>query len=403
MFATVITTIQEPSVSVRALAAKLVDCDGHLVVAGDAKGPSAFSLATEGIAIDRVRFLSLENQLQGPFRLARELPTGHYCRKNVAYLDAIAHGATCIYETDDDNRPLDSWKLHDEYLREPVFAYAEDQKAAENDKPLTLALSPSNLAARDRGEGTREVAELISSDAPAARHGVKPADQHSARWINVYRHFSEELIWPRGLPLDEIHRSMTTSAKPPNGVTPVHSENGETWAPIQQGLADGSPDVDAVWRLVLDREFRFEIRDSLYLLPGTWCPFNTQSTWWWPAVYPLLYVPSHCSFRMCDIWKSLIAQRCLWELGAGVVFHAAEVYQERNPHNLMRDFGDEVPGYLKNQQIAGILEQIVLSPERSEVADNLRRCYTALVHADIFPSEELALVDAWLDDLRGAR
>jgi len=353
MFATVITTIQEPTASVRTLAAKLVDCDGHIVVAGDAKGPSSFSLTAEGMTTDRVSFLSLENQLQGPFRLARELPTGHYCRKNVAYLNAIANGASCIYETDDDNAPLPSWTPRSEYISSHVYATAS------------------------------------SGDAP--------------NWANVYRHFSDYLIWPRGLPLDEIHGSMTTSSTPPRGIVPAHSEDGETWAPIQQGLADGSPDVDAVWRLVLDQDFRFETRDSLYLPPGTWCPFNTQSTWWWPAVYPLLYVPSHCSFRMCDIWKSFVAQRCLWELGAGVVFHTAEVYQERNPHNLMRDFGDEVPGYLKNQDIASILEETALSPGRAEVADNLRTCYTALVLAEIFPSEELDLVDTWLDDLRGVR
>ena len=38
----------------------------------------------------------------------------------------------------------------------------------------------------------------------------------------------------------------------------------------------------------------------------------------------LMYLPSTCTFRMTDIWRSLIAQRCLWELGQGVVFHAAD-------------------------------------------------------------------------------
>ena len=31
-------------------------------------------------------------------------------------------------------------------------------------------------------------------------------------------------------------------------------------SPIQQGLADGSPDVDAIWRLVLAKPFRFQSR-----------------------------------------------------------------------------------------------------------------------------------------------
>jgi hypothetical protein len=37
--------------------------------------------------------------------LAESLPTGHYARKNIAYLHAIRSGARCIYETDDDNAP----------------------------------------------------------------------------------------------------------------------------------------------------------------------------------------------------------------------------------------------------------------------------------------------------------
>jgi hypothetical protein len=108
-------------------------------------------------------------------------------------------------------------------------------------------------------------------------------------------------------------------------------------------LADHSPDVDAVWRLVLDRPFCFDKGESLYLAPGTWCPFNSQSTWWWPEAYPLLYLPSFCTFRMTDIWRSFVAQRCLWAVGQGVAFHASEVAQARNQHNLMRDFEDEVP------------------------------------------------------------
>ena len=102
---------------------------------------------------------------------------------------------------------------------------------------------------------------------------------------------------------------------------------------------------------------------------------------------------------MCDIWKSLVAQRCLWELGTGVVFHAPEVWQERNVHNLMRDFSDEIPGYQQNHRIAEILATTDLQPGIENVGDNLRRCYVSLARHDIFPSKELNLVDAWIDGL----
>ncbi len=343
----VITTIQRPTDSVRALAARLAGDRGHLVIAGDTKGPDQFDLAdVDRFSNDQLTFLSIEAQLSSGFKLAERLPTKHYSRKNIGYLHAIRAGASCIYETDDDNRPLDSWRPRTEYI--------------DNATVLQVA-EPDN----------------------------------QPNWVNVYRHFTGENIWPRGLPLDRIHDQIVDCSD----WAPPTNDARSPWAPIQQGLADGSPDVDAIWRLVLDREFTFQQATSVLLTPGQWCPFNTQSTWWWPVVYPLLYIPSFCSFRMCDIWKSFVAQRCLWQLGTGVVFHAPEVWQQRNVHNLMRDFNDEVPGYQQNDRIAKILRGVDLVPGADRVADNLLACYEALVADGIFPADELDLVRVWIGDL----
>lgn len=346
MLYTVITTIQRPTACVRNLASRLSEIEGRMIVAGDSKGPDAFTLQeVEGFTNDHLIFLNLEDQLKGDFELARLLPIKHYARKNIGYLKAIQQGASCIYETDDDNGPLECWEPRQEYLSEATEVRA---------------------------------------------HGSE-----SPSWVNVYRHFSDQNIWPRGLPLNQIHRPIDVLTQK----IPMAGDPDQIWAPIQQGLADGAPDVDAIWRLVMDREFCFEKRESVIVPPGQWCPFNTQSTWWWPAVYPLLYVPSYCSFRMCDIWKSFVAQRCLWELGAGVVFHAAEVWQERNLHSLIRDFQDEIPGYLQNNRLVQVLEALPLKTGTEEVAGNLRRCYEALIAEQIFPEKELALVDAWIEGI----
>lgn len=355
MFYTVITTIQRPTASVLRLAEFLREDAGNLVIAGDTKGPDSFDLSdVDGFGASQLAFLDIDAQLASGFTVTQWLPTKHYCRKNVGYLHAMKAGATCIYETDDDNHPMQGWKIRDERVARPRFVTTE----------------------------------------PTSQEG-------SATWVNVYRHFSDELIWPRGLPLNQIHEKSVITGEASIAFEATANDDG-FWAPIQQGLANIAPDVDAIWRLVLDREFEFESRDSVMLTPGQWCPFNTQTTWWWPTVYPLLYVPSYCSFRMCDIWKSFVAQRCLWELGAGVVFHPPEVDQARNPHNLMRDFNDEVPGYESNDSIARILEDTKLEAGNDEVANNLVRCYESLVSHEIFPEKELPIVKAWIDDVNQA-
>lgn len=281
----------------------------------------------------------IERQLKLPFELASRLPENHYSRKNLGYLIAMKQGATSIYETDDDNMPLPVWER----------------------RSLTVTARPID---------------------------ARP-------WANVYRFFSpDSLLWPRGFPLElaNDHEACSVGQE-----LPLRRVD----APIQQGLANGAPDVDAIWRLLLGEEHTFgqDRGESVLLAPGTWCPFNSQSTWWWVAAYPLMYLPSFCSFRMTDIWRSFVAQRCLWELGYGVVFHGAEVVQDRNTHNLMRDFQDEIPGYLGNRRMCDLLHDLPLASGRDAVARNLRRCYEALVDAAFVPAVELALVDAWLADL----
>src|ERR1043166_7606165 len=103
---------------------------------------------------------------------------------------------------------------------------------------------------------------------------------------------------------------------------------------------------------------------------------------------------------MCDIWKSFVAQRCLWELGYGITFHAPEVFQDRNQHDLDRDFADEVPGYTRNKEIANVLSRLQLRSGEAQISDNLHRCYEALIAAKIFPPAELGLVELWLENFR---
>ena len=325
---TVITTIQIPTASVLEMVHVGMQNGIRTIAVGDRKTPKV-------AWPDGVDFLSLENQMALGFELAALLPENHYARKNMGYLFAMSRGGSVIFDTDDDNVPLASWR--------------------------------------------RRTVETIAQ--PCLQTG----------WINAYRWFTPSHIWPRGFPLEQIR---SEGSQPEIGAPLTVN------APLQQGLANGSPDVDAVWRLTLDEEFFFQDKHSIYLPSGAWCPFNSQSTWWFPEAYSLMYLPSHVSFRMTDIWRSFIAQRCLWAMGYGVVFHGPEMFQKRNTHNLLRDFEQEIPGYLGNSRICEALESVQLSGKREATPDNLHRCYKALVGAGFVSAEEMPLVEAWLQDIK---
>lgn len=328
-FAAILTTIQPPTEQVHQLLARLVPLDATLYVAGDSKGPAAFETKN-------TLFLSLADQKSSSWRLAALLGERHYARKNIAYLTAVARGARRLYETDDDTAPNARWAI------------------------------PAERLSADRAE--------------------------AGRWANVYRLFSRDLCWPRGLPLDAIHDAVSRG--------PAET----VWAPIQQGLIDGNTDVDAIWRLLWSHDIAFDAGAAPVHLPkGVWCPFNSQSTWWWEAAFPLLYLPFNCSFRMTDIWRGFIAQRCLWEMDAHLAFSPPDSFQLRNPHDLMVDFEQEVPGYLGNRKLVGVLEDLALQSGPDSASANLVACYRALIQAGFFPDRELALVEAFAADMAEAR
>lgn len=207
-------------------------------------------------------------------------------------------------------------------------------------------------------------------------------------WFNVYKFFNIENLWPRGFPLKLIKKLSSYKEF-------IHSQNSS----IQQGVSDGEPDIDAIARLVFNSDTTFKEDRSIYLENDTWCPFNSQSTWWFPKAFPLMYLPITASFRMTDIWRSFIAQRCLWEIGEGVTFHSpAEVYQKRNEHDLLKDFTDEISGYLNNESIVRILRNLELKKGVDYVGDNLLLCYKELVNNGIFQQEELNSVSEWIND-----
>ena len=295
-------------------------------------------LSPKNFQLDGCAYYDIDRQMGTDFLVSRKCLTGHYARKNVGYLIAIKKGADIIVETDDDNLPQESFWQQRKQVREARFI---------------------------NGKG----------------------------WVNVYSYFSDDFIWPRGFPLNLIRKK-----------TDIRQELlslRKLKCPIQQGLANNNPDVDAVYRLVMPLPINFKGSDDIALGPQVWSPFNSQNTTWWPEAFPLLYLPSYCSFRMTDIYRSLVAQRIAWENGWSVLFHRPTVSQERNQHNLMKDFADEMSGYIQVETIGQILEQINIKPGVKLIPDAMRQCYGRLVAKSIFDVKELDVLEAWLKDLDG--
>ena len=272
---------------------------------------------------------SVEQNRRWP-ALAAQVPDGCYNRKMFGYLAAIEAGAEMIIDTDDDNAPLGDWRF-------PEF------------------------------EGRFE-----SLDAEAG-------------FVNVYQLFSDRPIWPRGLPLDLIQRDFRLADR----LQPAAACRVGVW----QALADGDPDVDAIYRLSDGSLCDFDKRPPVSLAPGVISPYNSQNTATDAAVFELLYLPVTVSFRFTDILRSYVAQPILWRNGLRLGFLEATMRQDRNPHDLVSDLEQEIEMY---RHAAHIVEWVEAKLRGDDMASDLHRAYEELQRRGVVEAGELAALEAWL-------
>jgi hypothetical protein len=343
----VITTVNHPTRAVRELSEHLLKVgsrsigvlDAKFVVVGDKKTPLNWSCPP-------AHFFSAEEQGKSRYRLSMSLPWNSYCRKMLGYLEAIRMRAEWIKEFDDDN------------IVKPSFLKVPDLEVE---------------------------ARMVSSN--------------SSPWINLYSAFTSRKIWPRGLPLEVLFETFSKPAKFTNKLSKVKD------VVIHQSLADGEPDVDAVYRLVVDPEsnITFDKNFSVLVPKQFITPFNSQATTWHHKVFPLMYLPTTCSWRMTDIWRSFIVQRIIRDSEMNIVFTAAEVFQIRNQHSLLRDFKEEIEGYVGNEEIRSVLDGLNLigGPESFEA--DMITIYKKLVATKFLEPEELISLSDWFKDVNNAQ
>lgn len=325
----VITSIAKPNTCLKKISKKSFDNSVDLLIVGDRKSPKKFKLKN-------CSYLSLRDQKKLNFSYISACPENSYSRKNIGYLQAIKNGATIIFDSDDDNEPLDSF------------------------------------------------------------FSIKPKKKHTSTiknggWVNIYKYFSKKQIWPRGFPLSEIQNKKKFQEKLKKEVS---------HCPINQRLANDNPDVDAIYRLIKKIPFKFKNFKDIALGKNSWCPFNSQNTVWHKEAFLLLYLPSFSTFRMSDIWRSFIAQRICWENNWSILHSNSTVTHKRNDHDLMKDFIDEIPGYLNNKFIAENLNKLKLKRGYKNIPYNLIKCYKFLSDEKLTHPKELKLLNLWIKDMK---
>ena len=284
--------------------------------------------------------MSVEKQKSLGYRIHDLLPYKSYARKNIGYLYAIQHGAKIIYETDDDNSPTSGKITFYQQETGDFLVYKTDSIL-----------------------------------------------------VNPYEHFGQSTIWPRGYPLDHI-------ADPPSHKF-VKCQGVDT--SIQQGVVNGDPDVDAIFRLTrkdknIDLKVEFDPdAQPVVLPPRTMAPFNSQNTLFLSKALWAMLIPTTVTFRVCDIWRGYWAQRLLWDIGSHLSFFPPNAVQYRNAHNYLIDFIDEKLLYHDSGRLVDFLDN--WKSEKPDFFSRVLDLSVAMVHQGFWEINDAIITEAWLTDL----
>lgn len=204
-------------------------------------------------------------------------------------------------------------------------------------------------------------------------------------FLNVYSLFTDEFVWPRGLhlPYIKVDNKYTT-------------KDGDYDVGVWQGIIDGDSDVDAIYRLTIDKHIEFDTNKEFCVANNTYVPFNTQSTLWNKKFYKLMYLPISVNFRYTDILRSYIAQRIMWEHDFYVGFHSPNTHQIRNKHDYYTDFLNEIQMYQTVPIVIDILQNVTIT---TDIDSSMLKIYNQLFKSKIVSDYEISNLINWLDDI----
>ena len=354
----VVTTIFEPSEAVR----RWVRVEGWcLVIVGDKKSPKVYETRwSPGEGNDAVVYLSPEDQEALNIEFVNSIPWNNFGRKNVGFLYAIMHGATVIWDFDDDNM-LKFWI----------------PGAAPEGAPSINAAVPSG-----------QVAETIE---------VMEPHNHSFPSYNPYPTLGAPTLpsWPRGLPLPHI--KLPDCYDTPTKTRVISRRS----IAVLQSLAEHQPDLDAIYRITMPVPFSFKRSDEtkpLMVPTGVLTPYNAQATLHFKAGFWALLLPITVHGRVSDIWRSYFAQRLFWDVGLQMGFLARPlVVQDRNPHSNLGDLDAERDLYQKSEHLINFLGR--WKGKGKTLIARVEELWVTLYEHQYIELEDVVLMQQWLQSL----
>jgi hypothetical protein len=309
-----------------------LEYDYDIIIVGDLKTPH------KSYDNKKIIYIHPETNLPKYEIFCNKLPFNHYSRKNIGYLYAIKNNYDILFDTDDDNCPLENFK---------------DWETLNNTKMI-----------------------------------IEP------KFPNIYSLFTKMHIWPRGFPLELINKNEEIIHN--DNINIMFSNIG-----VYQSIANNDPDVDAIFRLTnqnYNNNIIFDKDKSFILNKNVYTQGNTQITFWiCKELFHLLYVPCTVSFRFCDILKMYIAQKCMWEYNKHMCYISPIVKQIRNDHNLMKDFVSEYSMY---SSILDIINRIFEDIKLNGNEEDIIIIYKKLLENNIVKEEEINILEEWINAIK---
>ena len=168
---------------------------------------------------------------------------------------------------------------------------------------------------------------------------------------------------------------------------------------LSQGLCHGDPDVDDIFRLnhhITDVEFKKATPLVLSKI-NTYSPTNSQNTTFVGRIFPLLYLPSTVTFRYTDILRGyvILALKSRWDIKIG--FRSADVFQDRNEHNLIYDLNSEIPMYNDAELlVSDMIKHLESLPLKATISEDMIELYRFLNKKGVVQTSELKTLTEWL-------